>query len=383
MHVLLVSAYGLPHMGGIEAICDELARRLSAGGHEVTHVTSTAGAGEDERTAPYRLVRVAAANGLERRLGVPYPLFSPRLVAVLRRELARADVVHAHGFIYPGTIAAFALAGRTRSRPGLVLTEHVGHVPYDSPPLNAVQAVAIRTLGRACLRRADAVITYNDRVAAQIEALSPGVERVTILNGVDHDLFHPSAPGERERLRAALGWDERPRALFVGRPVAKKGFPVALAALASTRGEAVLAVAGAGELPAGTPPEVEVLGPLPRERLAEVYRAADLLLAPARGEGFPLAMQEALASGLPLLIAADPGYAPNLAGAGHAVRQVAAGGDFATALADLLADPTALAEASAAAASHARRAFSWPRAIAEHEALYLRVTTKKFRRQND
>jgi glycosyltransferase involved in cell wall biosynthesis len=370
VRILFVSAYGLPHMGGIEVIVDELARELVERGHRVTHLTSTAGADGASANRPYEVVRVPAVNLLESRIGVPYPIFGPGLVSALRRETAGADIVHAHGFIYPGTVAAGMLAPRGDRPPPLVVTEHVGHVRYESRPLDAIQRAAIRLIGRRVLRRADAIVTYNDRVAEGLSALCPSIDLHTILNGVDHQQFRPPTDGERERLREQLGWDERPRVLFVGRPVAKKGFPIAVAAARDAGPVVALAVAGAERLPAGTPQDVESLGRLTHERLAEVYRAADVLLIPSWGEGFPLIAQEALASGLPLLLAEDPGYAPNLEGAGAGVRLIADPTGFAPALGDLLADPAALAQARSAAAKHARSAFSWPRAAAEHEDLY-------------
>ncbi len=373
MRILLVSAYGLPHIGGIEVICDELASRLAERGNEVTHVTSAAGAGPGETDGNYVVRRVRAVNTLETRFGVPYPIFGPGLLGALRREVVAADIVHAHGFIYPGTVAAFALARRASPRPRIVLTEHVGHVAYDSRALNAVERAAIHTLGVRTLRTADALVTYNDRVRDQLAELRPTVERETILNGVDHRLFHPPTDDERRRFRFELGWDDRPRALFVGRPVAKKGFSTAVAAVERGAGQIALAVAGSEDLPDGIPSEVEALGRLSHSRLAEVYRACDVLLIPSWGEGFPLVAQEALASGLPLILAEDPGYAPNLAGAGEAVRIVSEPSGFAHALREFIEDSVAGGRAREAAARHAKSVFSWPRAAAEHEELYRRL----------
>jgi glycosyltransferase involved in cell wall biosynthesis len=373
MRILLISAYGLPHTGGIEVIVDELASRLAERGNEVTHVTSAAGAKRNGTDARYRVRRVRAINALETRLGVPYPIFGPGLLGVLGDEIAAADVVHAHGFIYPGTVAAFTLAQRARPKPPLVLTEHVGHVAYDSRTLNGVQRATIRVFGRHVLQRSDAVVTYNERVGAQLARLCPSIERETILNGVDHRTFHPPTADERRRLRSELGWDDRPRALFVGRPVAKKGFPIAVSATESVGSRVQLVVAGSQRLPRGAPQGVEALGRLSRPRLAEVYRACDLALVPSWGEGFPLVAQEALASGLPLILAEDPGYGPNLDGVGEGARLVDGAAGFAAAIAELAEDPGAHERARAAAAAHAESAFSWARATAQHEDLYRRL----------
>jgi glycosyltransferase involved in cell wall biosynthesis len=52
-------------------------------------------------------------------------------------------------------------------------------------------------------------------------------------------------------------------------------------------------------------PNVRVLSPMPQAELASWYHAADLLILPSEGEGFPLVVQEAMACGLPACITAD------------------------------------------------------------------------------
>ena len=363
----MTSHYGLPHLGGIETVIDALAERLAARGHEVTHVASNAHRqGEEEGTAGdrgYRVLRVPALNILEERHDVPYPLFSPALAAVLRREARAADVVHAHGFLYMPTPLALGFAGG----PARVLTEHVGTVGSSSAPLRAVERAAVATLGRVSARLALALVALNDKVEAELRRLAPGRPVERILNGVDSGAYRPPEPGERERLRAQLGWDERPRALFVGRLVERKGAELAVGAAA--RAGVELALVGPGRAPGSLPREVEVLGPQPPERVRELYRAADAFVLPSRGEGFPVTAQEALASGLPVVLCDDPSYAGYLAGAGPAARLAEPDEQaLAAALRETLAgDRAALSEA---AREHARTAFSWDRAARAHEELY-------------
>jgi D-inositol-3-phosphate glycosyltransferase len=372
MRILAVSHYALPHLGGIEVVVDGLARELTARGHEVVHVASSATAGAPGR-APggYRVERVSALNVLER-IDVPYPLFAPSLVRVLRRELARADVVHAHGLLYESAAAAIALAARA-GRPR-VLTEHVGHVAYASPLLDRAQALALATLGRVTARRAQALVTLNDAVDAELARLAPATRRVRIHNGVDAERYRPPAPGEREALRRGLGWDDGvPRVLFVGRLVAKKGLDAALAATAQAAGAFRLAVAGPGTPPAAPGADVQLLGALAPDRVAALYRAADAFLLPSRGEGFPLTAQEAMASGLPVVLADEPAYAEYLGGAGAGARTApVAPAALASAVAGVLADRGA----GAAAAAHARRAFSWAAAAERHETLYAELLAR-------
>src|SRR4051812_30152489 len=104
-----------------------LAVALEQRGHECIHLVSDAGGPGGEARPAGQIVRVPAWNFPEERLGVPWPLFGPSLVSAVRREVARADVVHAHGALYMSAVGALAAARRAPKRPARVLTEHVGH----------------------------------------------------------------------------------------------------------------------------------------------------------------------------------------------------------------------------------------------------------------
>jgi rhamnosyl/mannosyltransferase len=373
MRILFVSHYQRPHLGGIELIVDGLARTLTARGHDVTVVSSDAGARDRAVPAmPYRSLRIPAFNGLEERLGVPYPLFAPRLLRVLRREVAAADIVHAHGWLYQGTVAAFALA---RGRAIRVLSEHVGHVPYASPVLDRTETLAEATIGRFTARSADGLVLLNKQVHAEVVARAPQVPVFTIGVGTDTARFRPAEPGERERLRERLGWDAAPRVLFAGRLVEKKGFDVAVEATRRAAGAFRLVLAGPRELPAGVPDGTEALGQLTPEQLAEIYRAVDAIVVPSRpGEGLPLITQEAMASGLPVVMTDDPGYRDLIADAGPALRLLALDAPaFARALAEAVRLRDERPDAVADMVAFARRSFSWDDVADRHEALYQQL----------
>jgi glycosyltransferase involved in cell wall biosynthesis len=371
MRILFTSHYALPHHGGIEVVIDQLARALVRRGHEVTHLASDAGQ-DGPRERPYRFIPVRCSNILERRLGVPVPLFHPELLLIAHREVRCVDVIHAHGFLYPSS--ALALLGarlRLPQGPVRVLTEHVGHVHYDSAALNAVEAAAIATLGRAVARSAEGIVVFNRRVEQELRRLAPAADLHWIRNGVETALFHPPEPGEKDRLRRHLGWDDRPRVLFVGRLVAKKGFDLVVASARNTPSLQFVAV-GRGEPPRDLPANVALFGEISREQVAELYRASDALLLPSRGEGFPLAVQEALASSIPAFVLADTGLQgyEDLRGLHHVAPE---GTAIARTIQEQLARPAETERTPIA---------DWESVAAEHERLYLALQDRRRERQD-
>ena len=367
-NILLLSHYALPHLGGIEVVVDALAREFVALGHQVTHISADTKVAREQPVEqvsppPYEIIRVPALNLLENKLGVPWPIFDPRLLPRLFQALRTADVVHAHGMLY--LPSALGLLWAKKGRHARILTEHVGHVPYENPFVDRIEKIAIASIGRAAARSADAITVLNEKVRAEMAALAPGTRCVHIPNGVDMEKYHPPTPGEHWRLRAALGWDQTPRLLFVGRLVKKKGIDFALATAKRLHGRAHLVVVG----PGGLVPDlnVEYLGPLPPRQVAELYRAADLFFLPSQGEGFPLTAQEAMASGLPVILAEDKAYEPYLGGG----MQTAPRDPRALAAAiETWLDPVERANAGKAASQRAQRDFSWRVAARSYLALY-------------
>ena len=367
-NILLISHYALPHLGGIEVVVDALAQEFTSLGHRVTHLAAdvAGGGSHPAEPLPYETIRVPAWNPLETKFGVPWPIYSPRLLTHLAQTLRTTDVVHAHGLLYMGSALGLLLAKGFRQP--RVLTEHVGHVHYANPALDRVERIAMASLGRVTAHAADAITVLNDKVKNEMAALAPSTRILSIPNGVDTKAFHPPSPDERRRLRAELGWDDSPRVLFVGRLVAKKGITLAVEALRRLRGRAQLVVVGPGELKPAT--DVEVLGALPRQRVADLYRAADVFLLPSRGEGFPLTAQEAMASGLPVVLAEDPAYAPYL---GEGLQTAAAQPEALAAAVEIWLSPDQRAKAGAAAAQRALREFSWRTAALKYLSLYEEI----------
>lgn len=292
-----------PHLGGLETVVRELARGFARVGHEVIVVTTAwegrMGVAIEDNVTVHRL---PAWHGSEAR-GVPYAApFGPgvpRAFAALRR----CDVLHAHGSLYLTTL--LALAARRRGVQ-LFVTEHVGFVPYSSKLVNLVQRAAWLLVGRPVVRRSAKVVAMNSRVHDWLRSRF-GDKAVFIANGVDTATFSPRSGPDRRAARVRLGLPpDSVLALFVGRAAQKKNLE---ALLRFPRTGFRLVVCGAKRSLGG---DVIDLGTLPHETMPDLFAAADFLLHPATGEGFPVAIQEAMASGLPVAVLWDSGYAGSI-----------------------------------------------------------------------
>ncbi|MGW2207659.1 glycosyltransferase family 4 protein [Streptomyces sp. NPDC001774] len=308
LRVLLVSHYYPPHIGGIEIVVQREAEGLVAAGAAVTVLTS------GDRSSVMvqdgiQVVRVAAWNGAERRVGIPFPLFSPALLPAVVRQARRADVIHVHDCLYFSSWAAGLAASLTHTP--YVLTQHVAVADHPSRLVRAVEQMLYVMAGRSLLRRARTVFTPNASVGAFVRACGAHEQR-HLANGTDTVLFRPAADEEERRmLRQRLGLpSDRLLVLFVGRLVAKKGYDLLLASHSPEAGyDLVLCGDGDSRFLADWP-GVHYLGELPPTDVADAYRACDMFALPSTREGFPLSVQEAMASGLPVVTTDDPGYAP-------------------------------------------------------------------------
>lgn len=366
--VLMVSAFFPAHGGGIEAVAGQLAMRLAASG---VHMHWMAGGPADEWPAPpsldgLQVTPAASSDPLERRIGLPMPLWGWRALRKLWQAVGEADLVHVHDYLYAPTLAA-ALFAHLRRRP-LVVTQHIGEIPFRSSRARWLLERLNRTLGAAVLKGAaqtafvgQPVLAYfSDRVAFRCPPL-------LIPNGVDANRYRPAPRCEDA---AAV------KVLFVGRFVEKKGLPLLRGCLDLPGLHWVFV--GWGPLPpVETPhPTVEVTGRLPPEQIVSRYQQADLLVLPSTGEGFPLVVQESLACGTPVLVSREvaeafPARDPRCV-FDVELRTAEPLAALREAIAALAADRTRLAEARSHAVALASQ-WSWERCVEAYRSVYDRV----------
>ncbi|WP_445192409.1 glycosyltransferase family 4 protein [Sphingomonas sp. Tas61C01] len=359
MRILTVSAFYESHGGGIEIVAGAMARALAGRGHQCRW--AAAGFDVAPADATIAAVPLPASDPLERLTGLPFPLPHRGAWAALEREVVAADAVIVHDALYASSQLAARFARRHR-KPWL-LVQHIGVIPYTNPLLRLAMGTANRLVARPLVRRAPQVVFISDLVRRYFAADVQEGRHGLLFNGVDHRLFHPPETGERPSLRRQLGIAEEPRQLlFVGRFVEKKGLAT-MRALAAARPDWEIRLVGGGPIDpvAWGLPNVRVLGRRSRAELAEVYRACDALVLPSVGEGFPLVVQEAMASGLQVFCGMDSaGADPAVQGMLHGVRvdPADAPGTAARFVDAIAAAPNTVQHD---AAEHARRHYDWDR----------------------
>lgn len=307
MNVLIVSTFAPPHVGGLEVVVEQQAKSLAEMGHDVTVFTSRhhRDLARDERVDGYRVVRTPVFNALDRRTSVPFPLWGARSLLPLMKLVRRADLVHIHDVYYQPTCLAATLA-RAMRRP-LFATQHVSMVEHDSPVVMGAQRLIYATAGARLWKWCHGIVVYNTIVQGFLADRGVPEEKVHLTyNGVDVDVFRPGDAGIRGATRARYGLpQDKPLVLFVGRLVPKKGYRELMAA---HHEDYEIVLAGPGAVPADVPSGVTFVGPVERCELLSLYQASDLFALPAVGEMLTLAMQEAMACGLPAVATADAAY---------------------------------------------------------------------------
>ena len=298
-----MSPYDFMHPGGVTEHVRHLSDELRQRGHEVTVLAPSSRVGDDHGIPGYiRFGRSVAvrSNGSVARISLSFHLV--RRIRTLLNE-AGFDVVHYHEPLVP-------------SLPLNVLRFNRG------TNVGTFHAMARSNLGyyygRPFLKR------YFHRLHAQIAVSVPARDFVSryfdgdyriVPNGIDCTRFNPSLPPIDDA--RAEGWRT---VLFVGRLETRKGFPTLLEAYGQLRRERAgvrLLVVGDGPMRWGYErqceawgiPDVSFHGHVSAAMIPRYYSSADVFCSPATGrESFGIVLLEAMASGVPVVASAIPGF---------------------------------------------------------------------------
>ncbi|MFE6713217.1 D-inositol-3-phosphate glycosyltransferase [Streptomyces sp. NPDC057695] len=381
---------GTGDAGGMNVYMVELSRALAEQGVEVDLFTRCRGeaAPPSDALAPGVRVRHLPAGPRRALPKEAMPgLVVPFSLALLKEE-RRYDLVHSHYWLS-------GQAGRIASAGWRVPLVHTAHTLARVK--NATLAAGDTPEPELRIRGEHQVAAAADRLIAntadEAEALrslygaEPGRTEV-VRPGVDLRTFRPGDGRAAARARLGLPADAFVP-LYAGRIQPLKGPDVLVRAVAELladspglrRGLLVPVVGGhSGATREGTAWRLaEELGvadvlrscpPVPQERLADWYRAADVLVVPSRSESFGLVALEAQACGTPVLAAAVGGLptavrdgVTGLLVQGHDPRE------YARRLGLLAAHPETVRAMGEAAVRHAR-GMSWRASAARTVEVY-------------
>ncbi|HWG98550.1 MAG TPA: glycosyltransferase family 1 protein [Pilimelia sp.] len=301
MRIAIVTESFPPDVNGVANSVARIADHLVARGHQPLVVAPAPGVATPAiaPATPYPVVRVPS---------VPLPRYRQVRLGLPARRLAQALVAHAPDVVH--LASPFVLGAR-----GGALARRLG-VPTVAVFQTDVAAYA-RLYRAGCTAGAAwrwlrAIHNGADRTlapstAAARDLTAHGVARVWLWpRGVDADLFHPDR--RSDRLRALLAPDGEAIVGYVGRLAAEKRVDL-LAATARLPGVRTVVV---GDGPARRSleralPGAVFLGARHGVRLAHLFASFDVFVHPGPYETFGQTVQEAMASGLPVVAPAAGG----------------------------------------------------------------------------
>ncbi len=291
-------------------------------------------------------LRGVGVPGARRVLRHEYPV-TPGIHRELDRS--RPDVVVANGWSTFASQAAMAWS-RRHNVPYLLIVE-----THDATPRATWRRVVRAPIVSRVVRGAWGVFATGTLSRSSLVKAGARPDRVGLFaNTIDVAAWAERADGLTDRrsdLRAALGVSERDvLVLTVARLVPEKGLDTLIRA-AATLGDRRLVVALAGDGPererlCALAQSLDVrliaVGDVAWERIIETYVAADVFALLSQWEPWGVVVNEAAASGLPLVLSDRVGAAPDLLRDGENGALVAAGdvGAAAAALGRFL-DPAA------------------------------------------
>ncbi|MFQ3611621.1 MAG: glycosyltransferase family 4 protein [Fimbriimonadales bacterium] len=232
----------------------------------------------------------------------PGPIADSRAVKTLRAYARDFPLVHCHG-VRAGWICALALRNET---PWLWTVHH----------LLMSESRLVRLLWRWIAKHPRVIMAVSDSVKEGMVRGGLDAERIEVVHGgIDLERFEnlPDRVAMRIQFHTPR---ERPVVLCVGRFVRHKGFDLAIRAMEhvwQVFPDADIWLAGDGidnkhlvslSLASSKTHHIRFFGYW--SAVEELYSTADVLVAPARDAGLGLAVMEAMACGLPVVVSDIP-----------------------------------------------------------------------------
>ncbi len=382
MKIAQICPYDMDRPGGVQAHIADLSDALRALGHEVTVFAPYMGSGEpppiqaDEQSVRLGRARKIRFGGTAYEISLALGREHQRLKQRVRD--GQFDVMHFHTIWTPllsFQIFRQAICARVATFHDTPSTDWQGRLLR---PL-------FKTMSRYLLPRLDGVITPS--AAPQAHLVGRGPKLQILPPSTNLRRFQGAQPGLAPDL-------SRLTILFLGRLEQRKGASLLLDAFHGLIRQGLpvrLMIAGQGEEETALRAMVEqrrleqsvtFLGAFHQAETPGLYAACDIFCAPSPyGESFGIVLAEAMASGKPVIAAANQGYQTVLTGFG--AQGLTPPGDVAAlqaALAHLITHPSLRAELGAwgkDAAMQYDATSTAPQFVAVYEAALQRFSARK------
>lgn len=353
MRILHVTDAYLPKHGGIEVQVGDLTRRQTAAGHDVAVLTCAADAEGRRPRAGSGLPEPVVDDGgvTELRVGLPWralPAAIRQVHAVLRRE--RPDVVHVHLSVW-SPLSILAIKAAVRQGVPVAVTLH--SLWWYATPLYGGGHLLLRW-GRWPV----AWTAVSELAATPLHTfVGPQGEISVLPNGIEpHDWTVEPLPRDDRVVTVVsvlrLATRKRPVPLLRIVRRARRRLPDGVRLRVVLVGDGPLR----GRLERlihrwGLQDCVELAGQMDRAAIRDLYRGADVYIAPATMESFGIAALEARCAGLPVLARRRTGIADFVTDGVHG-RLADGDRELAAALAEIASSPQLRARMTAHNRAH-------------------------------
>lgn len=309
MHILLISPYFSPAVGGVETHLDDLCSYLNQKKHLVFVRTYQAfgvpdrGASNERQGGvqvhrlwwpDFNLIFKLESYPVLKFFYLFFGLFFDCLLFLLNPP-KKIDVIQAHGFI--AALIAVILGKLFKKR--VVVNTHVGF---------KLSKGFMTDLIKWTLLSSDKILVLTEGIKHSLIKLGIQEDKISVYHyWVDQKIFSPV-----KNAKSKLNWENKFVVLFVGRLIEVKGVRI-IFELAKDLKNITFAIAGSGPLGDELKERskgyknIIFLGKINNEDLPLYYSGSDVLLIPSRvikqeyEEGIPRVMIEALSCGLPVI----------------------------------------------------------------------------------
>lgn len=360
--------------GGVEVVVTELARRMSALGHDVvcydrSGVDVMTGDSADNSERVVDGVRVVPVNTVDRK---GLAALSASFFATRAAIEGAPDVIHYHA---EGPCVPLPLARRS----GIMTVATIHGLDWQRAKWGKLASTYIKLGEKVAARKADGLIVLSKSAQAYFDET---YNRATTLipNGVVIKQLSPA-----NQIKDKWGLNEGSYFLYLGRLVPEKRPELLIKAFRKLDTDLKLVIAGSGSdtsdyeasLRESAQGDSRILftGFVGGKILEELYSNCFAFVLPSDVEGMPMSLLEAMSYGCCCVTSDIPECADVLAGNGMTFERGNAN-SLRFALRDLLANDDCASVFGAAARAHVKQTYNWDSIVDRTLELYSSISRK-------